>query len=68
MGDALAQIVQNFSTVTAGLFISFAANSLLALIILSVLPFVGLQGFFQKRFVEGFGEDAKVSRFSPLPK
>ncbi|XP_057464862.1 ABC transporter B family member 9-like isoform X2 [Actinidia eriantha] len=60
VGDALAQIVQNFSTVMAGLFISFAANSLLALVILSVLPFVGLQGFFQKRFVEGFGEDAKV--------
>ncbi|GFY88632.1 P-glycoprotein 9 [Actinidia rufa] len=60
VGDALAQIVQNITTVIAGLVISFTANWLLALIILSVLPLVVLQGFFQKRFINGFGQDAKA--------
>ncbi|XP_057465279.1 ABC transporter B family member 9-like [Actinidia eriantha] len=60
VGDALAQIVQNITTVIAGLVISFTANWLLALIILSVLPLVILQGFFQKRFINGFGQDAKA--------
>lgn len=61
VGDALAQVVQNMATVIAGLVISFTANWMLALIILFVLPFVGLQGFFQMKFLKGFSEDAKVS-------
>ncbi|KAH7838311.1 hypothetical protein Vadar_024867 [Vaccinium darrowii] len=60
VGDALAQVVQNMATVIAGLVISFTANWILALIILVVLPFVGLQGFFQMKFLKGFSEDAKV--------
>lgn len=64
VGDSLAQIVQNIATVIAGLVISFTANWILALIILVVLPLVVLQGFFQQKFIDGFGADAKVS---PLP-
>ncbi|XP_028121789.1 ABC transporter B family member 9-like [Camellia sinensis] len=60
VGDSLAQIVQNITTIIAGLVISFTANWMLALIILSVLPLVGLQGFFQIKFLKGFIEDAKV--------
>ena len=61
MGDALAQIVQNITTIIAGLVISFTANWILAFIILAVLPLVGLQGFVQVKFLEGFSADAKVS-------
>ncbi|XP_057494266.1 ABC transporter B family member 9-like isoform X2 [Actinidia eriantha] len=60
VGDALAQIVQNITTIIAGLVISFTANWILAFIILAVLPLVGLQGFVQVKFLEGFSADAKV--------
>ncbi|PSS28982.1 ABC transporter B family member 9 like [Actinidia chinensis var. chinensis] len=60
VGDALAQVVQNITTVVAGLVIAFTANWILALVILVVLPLVGLQGFFQMKFLKGFSEDAKV--------
>ncbi|KAL7089248.1 hypothetical protein ACP275_13G177500 [Erythranthe tilingii] len=60
VGDALALVVQNISTVIAGLVIAFTANWLLALIVFLVLPFIGLQGFMQMRFYRGFSADAKV--------
>ncbi|KAJ9690876.1 hypothetical protein PVL29_013168 [Vitis rotundifolia] len=60
VGDALALIVQNLTTVIAGLVISFTANWILALIILVVLPLVFLQGYFQMKFLKGFSADAKV--------
>lgn len=60
VGDALALVVQNLTTVIAGLVISFTANWILALIILAVLPLVFLQGYFQMKFVKGFSADAKV--------
>ncbi|KAG8385354.1 hypothetical protein BUALT_Bualt03G0034400 [Buddleja alternifolia] len=40
VGDALGLIVQNISTVIAGLVIAFTANWMLALIVLAVLPLV----------------------------
>ncbi|KAI8561875.1 hypothetical protein RHMOL_Rhmol04G0376000 [Rhododendron molle] len=61
VGDSLAQIVQNMATVIAGLVIAFTANWILALIILVVLPLVVLQGFFQQKFIDGFGDDAKAT-------
>ncbi|XP_058212255.1 ABC transporter B family member 9-like isoform X3 [Rhododendron vialii] len=61
VGDCLAQIVQNMATVIAGLVIAFTANWILALIILVVLPLVVLQGFFQQKFIDGFGDDAKAT-------
>lgn len=61
VGDALALIVQNLSTVIAGLVIAFTANWILAFIILLVLPLVGMQGFLQFKFYKGFSADAKVT-------
>ncbi|KAL3520107.1 hypothetical protein ACH5RR_018256 [Cinchona calisaya] len=60
VGDALALVVQNLSTVVTGLVISFTANWILAFIVIAVLPFIGLQGFLQMKFFKGVGGDAKV--------
>ncbi|KAG9447575.1 hypothetical protein H6P81_013703 [Aristolochia fimbriata] len=60
VGDALALMVQNIATVTAGLVIAMVANWRLALIILALLPLVGLQGYAQMKFLTGFSADAKV--------
>ncbi|XP_048141166.1 ABC transporter B family member 9-like isoform X1 [Rhodamnia argentea] len=59
VGDALALIVQNIATVTAGLFIAFIANWMLALIVLAVSPLILAQGFVQAKFLKGFSADAK---------
>ena len=61
VGDTMALIVQNISTVTAGLIIAFTANWILAFIILAVSPCVLMQGFLQMKFLKGFSADAKVS-------
>ncbi|KAG9447576.1 hypothetical protein H6P81_013704 [Aristolochia fimbriata] len=60
VGDALALVVQNIATVTAGLVIAMVANWRLALIILALLPLVGLQGYAQMKSLKGFSADAKV--------
>lgn len=60
VGDTLALIVQNISTVATGIIISFTANWILAFIILGALPLIGLQGFIQMKFYKGFSADAKV--------
>ncbi|XP_057864658.1 ABC transporter B family member 11 [Cryptomeria japonica] len=60
MGDALSLVVQNIATIVAGIVISFTANWQLALLILAVIPLLGLQGFMQMRFMQGFTADAKV--------
>nr|DAD48108.1 TPA_asm: hypothetical protein HUJ06_018045 [Nelumbo nucifera] len=60
VGDALALMVQNIATLTAGLIIAFSANWRLALIVLVLLPLVGLQGYAQMKFVKGFSADAKL--------
>ncbi|KAI9197883.1 hypothetical protein LWI28_006057 [Acer negundo] len=60
VGDALALIVQNITTVTAGLIIAFSANWILAFIILAVSPLMLIQGYVQTKFLKGFSADAKV--------
>lgn len=60
VGDALALVVQNAATAIAGLVIAFLANWELALIILLLVPFVGVNGYTQARFIRGFSADAKV--------
>ncbi|CAK8530849.1 unnamed protein product [Lathyrus sativus] len=60
VGDTLALIVQNVSTITAGLVVAFTANWILAFIVLSVSPVVLVQGIIQMKFLEGFSGDAKV--------
>ncbi|XP_073224373.1 ABC transporter B family member 9-like [Cicer arietinum] len=60
VGDTLALIVQNISTITAGLVLAFTANWILAFIVLAVSPVVLIQGILQMKFLEGFSGDAKV--------
>ncbi|CAI8590911.1 unnamed protein product [Vicia faba] len=60
VGDTLALVVQNISTITAGLVIAFTANWILAFIVLAVSPMVLMQGFVQMKFLKGFSADAKV--------
>jgi ATP-binding cassette subfamily B (MDR/TAP) protein 1 len=60
VGDALSLVVQNISTIIAGIVIAFSANWKLALLILALLPLLGLQGWVQVKFLQGFAPDAKV--------
>ncbi|XVE88300.1 hypothetical protein DITRI_Ditri19aG0058900 [Diplodiscus trichospermus] len=60
VGDTLALIVQNISTIVAGLIIAFTANWMLALAILAVSPFMLIQGYLQTKFLKGFSVDAKL--------
>lgn len=60
VGDALAQIVQDMSSLVAGLAIAFEASWQLALIILVMLPLIGANGYVQIKFMKGFSADAKA--------
>ncbi|XP_020580289.1 ABC transporter B family member 9-like [Phalaenopsis equestris] len=60
VGDTLALIVQNLATVTAGILIAFVANWKLSLVITVIIPLVGLQGYAQMKFLQGFSADAKI--------
>ncbi|KAH7521541.1 hypothetical protein FEM48_Zijuj07G0044500 [Ziziphus jujuba var. spinosa] len=60
VGDALALLAQNATTIVAGLVIAFTANWILALIVLAVSPILVAQGVIQTKFLEGFSADAKV--------
>ncbi|PIA30044.1 hypothetical protein AQUCO_05700033v1 [Aquilegia coerulea] len=59
VGDYLALIVQTIATVLAALIIAFKANWILAFIVLFLLPLVGIQGYVQMKFLNGFSLDAK---------
>ncbi|XP_010523879.1 PREDICTED: ABC transporter B family member 4-like [Tarenaya hassleriana] len=59
VGDALAQAVQNLSSVTAGLVIAFTASWQLALIVLATLPLIALNGVLYMKFMKGFSADAE---------
>ncbi|XP_059632043.1 ABC transporter B family member 11-like [Cornus florida] len=59
VGDTLSLIVQNVATATAGLIIAFAACWQLAFIILVMVPLLGLNGYFQKKYMGGFSANAK---------
>ncbi|KAI0510746.1 hypothetical protein KFK09_011355 [Dendrobium nobile] len=60
VGDALALIVQNITTLIAGLLIAFIANWELSLIILAMIPLLCLNGWIEMKFMKGFSADAKV--------
>lgn len=59
VGDALAQLVQDASSIVTGLVIALIASWQLALIILAMFPLIGLNGFVQMKFLKGFSADAK---------
>ncbi|KAG0500935.1 hypothetical protein HPP92_001007 [Vanilla planifolia] len=60
VGDALALVVQNITTLAAGLVIAFIANWQLSLIVLAMIPLIGLNGWIQLKFMKGFSADAKM--------
>ncbi|KAJ0980024.1 hypothetical protein J5N97_015498 [Dioscorea zingiberensis] len=60
VGDALSLLVQNITTLVAGLVIAFAANWQLSLIILALIPLIGINGYVQIKFMKGFSADAKM--------
>jgi len=60
VGDALQLVVQNLATLVAGLVIAFVSNWELSLIILALIPLIGLNGWIQMKFIQGFSADAKV--------
>ncbi|KAJ0789328.1 putative Type 1 protein exporter [Helianthus annuus] len=60
VGDALAQIVQDSSSVATDLFIAFAACWQLALIILALIPLMSVNGYVQMWFMKGFSADARL--------
>lgn len=64
VGDALAQLVQNTATAIAGLVIAFVASWQLAFIILVLIPLIGLNGYVQIKFMQGFSKDAKVNMYA----
>ncbi|KAG8045283.1 hypothetical protein GUJ93_ZPchr0008g13183 [Zizania palustris] len=60
VGDALQLVVQNTTTLIAGLVIAFVSNWELSLIILALIPLIGLNGWIQMKFIQGFSADAKM--------
>ncbi|CAH8358573.1 unnamed protein product [Eruca vesicaria subsp. sativa] len=59
VGDALAQMVQNLSSILAGLIIAFLACWQLAFVVLAMLPLIALNGYLYMKFMQGFSADAK---------
>ncbi|XP_072958940.1 ABC transporter B family member 11-like [Typha angustifolia] len=60
VGDALSLVVQNTATLIAGLVIAFASNWQLSLLILALIPLIGINGWIQLKFMQGFSADAKM--------
>ncbi|XP_048227950.1 ABC transporter B family member 4-like [Ricinus communis] len=60
VGDSLAQMVQNLASAVAGLVIAFTASWQLAFIILALIPLIGVTGYVQVKFMQGFSADAKM--------
>ncbi|KAI5072373.1 hypothetical protein GOP47_0012479 [Adiantum capillus-veneris] len=60
VGDAMALIVQNLSTIVVGLFIAMSTCWQLALLFIGLLPFYGLDGIMQIKLGETFDIQAKA--------
>ncbi|XP_066365592.1 ABC transporter B family member 9-like [Miscanthus floridulus] len=60
VGDNLALLVQSTATLICGIVIAMVADWKLSLVILFVIPLVGLQGYAQVKFLQGFSQDAKI--------
>ncbi|KAL0914305.1 hypothetical protein M5K25_014641 [Dendrobium thyrsiflorum] len=59
VGDALALLVQNISTLVCGLAVAFVASWQLSLIILALVPIISLNGIFRMKFNKGFSANAE---------
>ncbi|KAH7415533.1 hypothetical protein KP509_14G049900 [Ceratopteris richardii] len=60
VGDAMALVVQNLSTVTVGLFIAMSTCWQLALLFIGLLPCYGLDAISQVKLGETFDKKAKA--------
>ncbi|XP_041018970.1 ABC transporter B family member 21-like [Juglans microcarpa x Juglans regia] len=60
VGDALGQILHAIASAVAGLVIAFVASWQLAFIVLALIPLIGINGYVQVKFMEGFSADAKM--------
>ncbi|CAA0808893.1 ABC transporter B family member 11 [Striga hermonthica] len=60
VGDFLAELLQQLSSVVVGLGIACAASWQLALIVLATIPLLIFNGYVQMRSVRGFSRDAKL--------
>nr|XP_011463649.1 PREDICTED: ABC transporter B family member 21-like [Fragaria vesca subsp. vesca] len=59
VGDALGFFVQNTATAIAGMIIAFGANWQISLVILVLIPLLGINGYFQVKYMKGFGAEAQ---------
>ncbi|XP_020696968.1 ABC transporter B family member 11 [Dendrobium catenatum] len=59
VGDALAVLVQNISTLVCGLAVAFVASWQLTLIILALVPIISLNGIVRMKFNKGFSANAE---------
>ncbi|KAI5056796.1 hypothetical protein GOP47_0028614 [Adiantum capillus-veneris] len=60
VSDTLSLAVQNAACIVAALAIAFSASWQLSLVVLAIVPLLGLQGFVQVKFMQGFSADAKI--------
>ncbi|KAH9619686.1 hypothetical protein KSS87_015755 [Heliosperma pusillum] len=59
VGDSLGLLAETIASVLACLLIAFLANWILAFIFLAIITLLGLNNYFQVKFMPGFSEDAK---------
>lgn len=59
VGDALTKVVQDSTTVVAGLVTAFIACWQLAFIVLALVPLVGVGHYVQMKLIKGLSADAK---------
>ncbi|KAK4361630.1 hypothetical protein RND71_020582 [Anisodus tanguticus] len=60
VGDALALLVQNISTVVTGIVIALIANWILAAITLAIMPLLAMQGYIQIKLLQKSNAEAKL--------
>ncbi|XP_020696967.1 ABC transporter B family member 11-like [Dendrobium catenatum] len=60
VGDSLALLVQNTTTLIGGLTLALLASWQLSLIVLALLPFISLKGCIRMNSRKGFSADAKM--------
>ncbi|VYS61539.1 unnamed protein product [Arabidopsis thaliana] len=60
VGDSLCLSVKNVASLVTGLIIAFTASWEVAIIILVIIPFIGINGYIQIKFMKGFSADAKA--------
>ncbi|KAM0885958.1 hypothetical protein ACQ4PT_030013 [Festuca glaucescens] len=60
VGGNLALMVQCTASFLCGLVIAMSTDWKLSLVILIVIPLMGVQGYAQVKFLEGFSQDAKT--------